>query len=147
MRSGIENDRRNRRFTFREVLMKEVESEEVQRLIRLKRYETPGEEFYCRFTEEFKDRQRSELLNCSARSLLAERFGVWFDEWNAGRWLVPTGAAAAIGAGALLVSRMVDENVPAAHVVADKATSVEASLPRQGSFLPAGSSSSTLREL
>ena len=81
------------------------ESEDVQKLIRLKRYETPGEDYYVRFAEEFKDRQRAELLKRSSTSLLMERFSVWLDETPGGRWAVPAGAVAlAIGAGILITS-------------------------------------------
>lgn len=81
------------------------DSEDVQRLIRLKRYETPGEAYYQSFMEDFKERQRAELLRGSARGLLLERIGMWFDELGGARRLVPAGAmaATAIGLGLYLV--------------------------------------------
>jgi len=72
------------------------DSDEIQRLLRLKRYETPGEDYFQKFLEDFKDRQRAELLHRSARGLLAERFSMWFSEYHGSRWLIPTGAAAAL---------------------------------------------------
>ena len=72
------------------------DSDEIQRLLRLKRYESPGEEYFQKFLEEFKDRQRAELLHRSARGLLVERFSMWFSEYNGSRWLIPAGAAAAL---------------------------------------------------
>ena len=102
--------------------MKDSDSEDVQRLIRLKRYETPGDQFYEQFAENFKDRQRAELLQSSARSLLAERIGVWWDESNGSRWMIPAGAAAALGAGVLFVSGVTSENVPATQVVAEESS-------------------------
>lgn len=75
------------------------DSDEVQRLIRLKRYESPGDEYFKSFMEEFKDRQRAELLHRSARSLLAERVSMWFSEYNGSKWLLPVGATAALVAG------------------------------------------------
>ncbi len=80
------------------------DSEEVQKLLRLKRYESPGEEYFQQFAEDFKDRQRSELLKGSARSLLMERVITWVDEISPGRWAVPTAAcAAAVAVGAFFV--------------------------------------------
>jgi hypothetical protein len=49
------------------------EFEDIQRLIRLKRYETPGEDFVEDFVTQFHQRQRSEMLRQSARGLLWER--------------------------------------------------------------------------
>lgn len=77
------------------------DSEDLQRLIRLKRYETPGEACFESFLADFKERQRAELLRGSARGLLLERIGVWFDEMGGARRWVPAGAltATAIGLG------------------------------------------------
>lgn len=75
------------------------DSEDLQRLIRLKRYETPGEAYYESFLAEFKERQRAELLRGSARGLLLERIGVWFDEMGGARRWVPAGALAATAIG------------------------------------------------
>ena len=88
------------------------EHEEVQRLIRLKKYETPGEEYFQSFTESFKDRQRSEMLKRSSAGIFAERVQVWFEETHRAKWLVPAGAAAAIAAG-VLVSMPANENISA----------------------------------
>ncbi len=78
------------------------DSEDIQRLIRLKKYETPGDEYFETFLENFKDRQRSELLRQSARGLLMERVSMWFDEISGPRWLVPVGASAAAAAALAL---------------------------------------------
>jgi hypothetical protein len=69
--------------------------EDIQRLIGLKKYETPGDEYFQQFLEDFKDRQRGELLRQSARGLLFERVAMWFGEISTPRWLVPAGASAA----------------------------------------------------
>jgi len=78
---------------FLEKVMKDPE--DIQRLIRLKKYETPGDEYFQTFLEDFKDRQRGEMLKQSARGLLFERVTMWFDEINGPRWLAPVGATAA----------------------------------------------------
>lgn len=85
------------------------EHEDVQRLIRLKKYETPGEEYFQSFTESFKDRQRSEMLKRSSTGIFAERVQVWFEETHQAKWLVPAGAVAAIAAG-VLINMPVNEN-------------------------------------
>jgi len=90
------------------------DSDEVQQLLRLKRYETPGEEYFNSFLNDFKDRQRSELLSRSARSILTERVTVWFDELGSAKWLVLAGATvAAIGVGVFVNTRRpIDNNTP-----------------------------------
>lgn len=79
--------------------------EDVQRLIRLKRFETPGEGYTQTFLENFKDRQRSEMLRASSRELLLERVSMWWSESGAPRY-VPVGAfaACALGVGIYWIS-------------------------------------------
>jgi hypothetical protein len=48
--------------------------EKLQRLLRLKRYEHPPEDFAEIFLEKFQRRQRSEILRRSTWSILGERF-------------------------------------------------------------------------
>lgn len=95
---------------FLEKVMKD--SEDIQRLIRLKKYETPGDEYFRNFLEEFKEHQRSQMLQQSARGLLLERLLMWFDEINGTRWLVPAGAtaAAAIVLGIYAIRPPLSEN-------------------------------------
>ncbi|GEM_PF-499236 len=95
---------------FLEKAMKD--SEDIHRLIQLKKYETPGDEYFQNFLEDFKDRQRSEMLRQSARGLLLERVSMWFDEINGTRWLVPAGATAvaAIALGVYAVRPTLSEN-------------------------------------
>ena len=42
------------------------DSNETDKLLRLKKYETPGEDYFAEFAENFKERQRSELLKQSS---------------------------------------------------------------------------------
>ena len=69
------------------------EFEDLEKLIRLKRYERPPEDYYDQFLEEFQARQRSEMLRQSAHGLFFERVSTWL--WGLGnrRWLYAGGAA------------------------------------------------------
>lgn len=93
------------------------DSEDVQRLIRLKRYETPGEDYFVQFREELKERQRAEMLMNSSRSLAMERIGMWLKELNEPRWVLPAGAtataAAAVAAGMFALMPEQEENTSA----------------------------------
>eukprot|EP01031_Cornospumella_fuschlensis_P009838 gene9838-12070_t len=71
-----------------------TEFQDIQRLIRLKRFETPGEDFVEDFVSQFRERQRSELLRQSARGLLWERLTMYVDHLFAPKWAT-AGATAA----------------------------------------------------
>lgn len=75
------------------------EFEDIQKLIRLKRYEKPPEDFVEDFLASFKDRQRAEMLHRSARGLLWERVTTYFAEFLTPKW---AWAGASVAAVALL---------------------------------------------
>ncbi len=96
--------------------------DDLQRLIRLKRYETPGDGYYETFLENFKDRQRGEMLRASSRDLLLERVSMWWSESGGARY-VPAGAMAALALGAGIYWVSTSENAasptgPATQVAA-----------------------------
>ncbi len=69
---------------------------ELQDLISLKKYEQPEEGYFDDFLIEFQQRQRSEILQTSARGLLLERIKAWFNEFGANRpmrWVLGGGLA------------------------------------------------------
>ncbi|GEP44807.1 hypothetical protein [Brevifollis gellanilyticus] len=66
------------------------EFENLQRIIRLKRYETPGEDFVEDFLASFHQRQRAELLRQSARGLLWERMTTFWDNLVSPKWTAAT---------------------------------------------------------
>ncbi len=101
------------------------DDDEVQKLIALKRYETPGDAYYEQFLENFKERQRSEMLRHSSRALLAERVSTWFDEMNGVKWLAPAGAvAAAIAAGIFVAGPEENDKTQPPSLLAEEAAAV-----------------------
>jgi hypothetical protein len=60
--------------------------EDIQRLLRLKRYEKPSEDFVEDFVHQFQQRQRQELLRHSARGLLWERVTTYFEGLFEPKW-------------------------------------------------------------
>ncbi|MDB4673681.1 hypothetical protein OAF27_02590 [Verrucomicrobiales bacterium] len=50
---------------------------DLQKLLQLKRHEKPGDHYFENFIDDFHSRQRSALLNQSARGLLLERIGTY----------------------------------------------------------------------
>ena len=70
---------------------------DIQKLLRLKRYEHPEEGYYEEFLTQFQNRQRSELLQRSAHSLFFERLATFFHGFSSPRLVGATvGACAAI---------------------------------------------------
>lgn len=79
-------------------------TERLVGLLRLKRYETPGDDYFDRLLPRFHARQRAEMLQGSSLRLLAERVGVFLDSLAGGRWVAGGLAAyAASLVGAVLV--------------------------------------------
>lgn len=73
--------------------------DDIQRLIRLKRHEQPPEDFVDDFVRAFQQRQRAELLQHSARGLLWERMGTYFEGFFAPKLAWATAAVAVAGLG------------------------------------------------
>jgi hypothetical protein len=69
------------------------EFENIQRLIRLKRFETPGDDFVEDFVTQFRERQRSEMLRQSARGLLWERLSTYFEDLVSPKWALASATA------------------------------------------------------
>lgn len=67
--------------------------ENIQKLIRLKRFETPGEGFTEEFLKEFHQRQRAEMLKQSSLDLLAERVQTWWNHLTVPKWSLATAMA------------------------------------------------------
>ncbi|NNE91811.1 MAG: hypothetical protein HKN23_09200 [Verrucomicrobiales bacterium] len=74
------------------------ESDYVSQLLRLKRYESPKQEYFEGFLTQFQTRQRQEMLSQSARGLLAERVGTWWWGLGKARWVYGAGAASVAAA-------------------------------------------------
>lgn len=70
------------------------EFENIQRLLRLKQYEKPGDDFVEDFVTHFRERQRSELLRQSARGLLWERVNTFFSDLVSPKWATASATAA-----------------------------------------------------
>lgn len=95
-----------------------MNDKQLQKLIRLKRYEQPEEGYFDDFLQEFQLRQRSEMLKTSARGLFWERVKTGFAELGAMRWAVGAGAAYAAVALVLQVLPANDTSQSGASVVA-----------------------------
>lgn len=74
------------------------EFENIQRLIRLKRFEQPEEGFTENFLREFHQRQRAAMLKQSSLELFLERAVTWWKHVGTPKWsLVGVAAAVCVG--------------------------------------------------
>jgi len=98
------------------------ESDETNPLIRLKRYEQPPAEFVEEFVLSFQDRQRSELLRQSARSLLWERITTYFDEMTTPRWGVAFAGLVAMASVGYMLRPLSHPIAPLAQAAAQESS-------------------------
>lgn len=80
------------------------EFEDIQRLIRLKRFEQPEEGFTEQFLQKFQQRQRAELLQQSSLQLFWERTSTWWNNLLMPKWSMAATAAAVCAASVWLLS-------------------------------------------
>lgn len=69
------------------------EFEDIQRLIRLKRFEQPEEGFTEKFLHQFHQRQRAEMLQQSSLELFRERVATWWSNLLVPKWGMVAAAA------------------------------------------------------
>jgi hypothetical protein len=81
------------------------EFEDIQRLIRLKRFEQPEEGFTENFLQQFHQRQRAELLKKSSVELLVERITTWWEHLLVPKWSLATAALAVCALSAWMLTR------------------------------------------
>lgn len=81
------------------------EFEDIQRLIRLKRFEQPEEGFTEKFLLQFQQRQRAELLKQSSVELLMERASTWWNHLLVPKWSLATAAVAICSLSVWLLSQ------------------------------------------
>jgi hypothetical protein len=80
------------------------EFEDIQRLIRLKRFEQPGEGFTDDFLRQFHQRQRAEMLKQSSLELFFERATTWWNHLTAPKWGLTAAAVVICATGVWLIT-------------------------------------------
>lgn len=122
--------------------------DDIQRLIRLKRHESPGEGYTEDFLARFQQRQREELLRKSSLELLIERISTRFEALLSPRWAL-AGAAAAVcvvgiwvysnpsSAGAGSVAGKTEQTSPSGKSESEEAQGKPSETKRDPKALPA----------
>jgi len=70
--------------------------EKLKKLLQLKNYETPGQEYFDGFLDDFKQQQKRESARLTKTELVKEKVGMWLDELGPAKWAVPAGSMAAL---------------------------------------------------
>jgi len=99
--------------------MKE-DPDEISKLLRLKRFEQPNPEYFDRFLQDFKDRQRSQLLREPAWRIAWDRMVAFFGEQMPAR----------IGYGMASTAVLVAAAIASIHILESRPVEV-ASAPEQ----------------
>jgi len=81
------------------------EFEDIQRLIRLKRFEQPEEGFTENFIQKFHQRQRAEMLQQSSLELFWERVTTWWAHRLMPKWSMAATAVAICAMSLWILSR------------------------------------------
>ena len=79
---------------------KPVNDQALVELLRCKRHETPGDDYFDDLLPRIHTRLRAEMMRRSSASLFMERLGVFFDHLAGGRWVaggIAAYAAALVG--------------------------------------------------
>ncbi len=79
------------------------DTDPLQRLLRLKRYESPGTEYFDRFLGELRDRQRRDGLSGSSLVLVRDRTEQWVQSLGPQKWAIPAGSLAAVVAAFIAI--------------------------------------------
>jgi hypothetical protein len=93
------------------------EDTDIQKLLRLKRYENPPEGYFDDFLLEFQRRQRTELLRVPLREILWDRVTSWFDSVRVPTMAYATILVLGVGATAAILTGL-DGDVSNANAVA-----------------------------
>jgi hypothetical protein len=104
------------------------EFEDIQRLIRLKRFEQPEEGFTEKFILQFHQRQRAELLKQSSVELLLERVSTWWNHLLLPKWSLATAAVAVCSLSVWLLSHPMEK--PGAALTAVPVVSEKPFVPK-----------------
>lgn len=106
---------------------------EVHKLLKLKRHETPGPDYFERFLDEFRDRQRAEMLQRPALSILWERIVGAFPDFHVPRLAYAgVGALALVLSGAILATQQSGGKAPATFALGAQAPTVNIMPSGQG---------------
>ncbi|MCF7785702.1 MAG: hypothetical protein K9N47_06245 [Prosthecobacter sp.] len=92
------------------------EFEDIQRLIRLKRFEQPEEGFTENFLQQFHQRQRAEMLQQSSLDLFRERLATWWSNLLVPKWGMVAAAVSVCAMSLWLLSHPAEK--PAAALTA-----------------------------
>src|SRR4051794_11097022 len=112
-----------------------TEDQQLQALLRLKRYEQPPAGYYEKLLQDIHRRQRSELLRQPLWAIAVERVQIFFSEHSMGS-LSYAGALAAVALAGLMTINVASRSPRGAVVAAANSTEVAVSLDLRALPMP-----------
>lgn len=105
------------------------DEDKLQKLLRLKNYESPGDEYFENLLVDVRQRQRQDAMKLSPGMLLKERVSEWYEDMGSARWAVPAGSFAAVLLTFFAVSGKVREE-PLSHTEPPKGVAEDGPVPK-----------------
>lgn len=95
-----------------------ADENEIQMLLRLKRYEQPPPEYWDSFVSEFRRRQRAEMLRQPLWRIAVDRVGAFFSEHSMPRHAYAVATLAVVAAGAIAAVGIISPAGPSSQLAA-----------------------------
>ena len=108
---------------------------DIQKLLRLKRYEQPRPEYFQDFLEEFQRRQRTELLKRSLWRIACDRTNAFVGHFSLPQYAYGMASAAVLVVAGLLSFGIMIENPPVSQYAADTNGALDRVTPAGGAPL------------
>jgi hypothetical protein len=100
---------------------------DIQKLLRLKRYEKPEPEYFDNFLREFQRRQRSELLKRSLWQIVCDRTNAFLGHFSLTQYAYGVASAAVLVVAGLMSANIISDQ-PGASKYAEAATHDQAGI-------------------
>jgi hypothetical protein len=95
-----------------------LDEKDLQKLLRMKRYEQPEPEYFAQFLSEFQRRQRTEILKQPLRKLLLERVQTFFQQLSFAGYGYAGATAAVLVAAGIISANILNSPVPSSRALA-----------------------------
>lgn len=96
-----------------------LDESDIQKLLRLKRYEQPPREYFNTFLQDFHRRQRVELLRQPAWKIVLERVEAFFSEHSMGRYAYSTATAVVLFIAGITSFNILNSSSPVANLASN----------------------------
>ena len=108
---------------------------DIQKLLRLKRFEQPSEEYFANFLEEFQRRQRSEILRRSLWRIVCDRSSAFFSQFTIPQYAYGAASAAVLVVAGVLSASILSSDSASSQIAAESNSATGRVRPAVGTAL------------